>query len=281
MSLSFLVVGVGLAGGVSYYHTVVTPSSSYLAVHFLDVGQGDAIFIETPDQVQILIDGGPDGSVIRELGEVMTPFDKTIDLVIATHNDKDHIGGLVDVLERYQVSAIMRTNNQHDTSVAEQFSKGVVGENALVIFPVAGERYIVGASTTLTVFSPAGDVQNHESNASSLVIKVEYGDTAFFLTGDAPIGIEEYLTLAYPDELSSTVLKLGHHGSRTSTSASFLASVLPEYSIVSAGSGNSYSHPHAEVVKNVEMVDSNLLSTAELGRVTFLSDGQRVWLQDN
>lgn len=278
--LALLFGGVVIASSVSYYQASVFASSPYLAVHFLDVGQGDAIFVETPDRVQVLIDGGPDGSVIRELGEVMSPFDKTIDLVVATHNDKDHIGGLLDVLARYQVSAIMRTNNQHDTSVAEQFSAGVSEENAVMIAPLAGQRYIIGASTTLTVFSPVGDVQNHESNASSLVVKVAYGDTAFFLTGDAPIGIEEYLTMAYPAELQSDVLKLGHHGSRTSTSAGFLASVLPTYAVVSAGGDNSYGHPHAEVLENVAAVESTLLSTADRGRVTFYSDGERIWVKE-
>jgi competence protein ComEC len=280
LALLFLLAGIGLVAGFIYYSPTITQPIPYLTVHFLDVGQGDAIFIETPDQVQMLIDGGPDGSVVRELGEVMSPFDKTIDVVLATHNDKDHIGGLVDVLARYQVSAIMRTNNQHDTSVEEQFAQYAIDEKAVLISPVAGERYVLGASTTVTVFSPVGDVRNQETNTSSLVVKVEYGGNSFFLTGDAPIGIEEYLALAYPGELGSTVLKLGHHGSRTSSSEVFLASVLPAYAIVSAGKGNSYGHPHAEVVENVQEVGSRLLSTAEVGRVTFFSDGQKVWLKE-
>jgi len=272
-----LLVSIFFAGYFSFSAVAVSPTSSYLMVHFLDVGQGDAIFIETPDKVQVLIDGGPDGSVMRELGRVMNPFDKTIDVVMATHNDKDHIGGLVDVLKRYQVTAIMRTNNQHDTNVARAFTAQVAAENATLIEPVAGQRYILGASTTLTIFSPAGDVRNHESNASSIVVKLEYGETTFFFTGDAPIGIEEYLVRAYGPHLKSQVLKLGHHGSRTSTSARFVETVSPNYAIVSAGRGNSYGHPHAEVVENVAMVGSTLLSTAEQGRVTFYSDGVRVW----
>ncbi len=278
--LVVLLGGIVATSGFLIFSTDTATSGSVLEVHFLDVGQGDAIFIETPDQVQILIDGGPDGSVLRELGAVMSPFDKTIDVVLATHNDKDHIGGLVDVLARYQVSAIMRTNNQHETSVVEQFVKQIETEQAVMISPKVGERYIMGASTTLTVFSPAGDVSNYESNASSLVVKIEYGDTSFFLTGDASVGIEEYLALAYPEELKSTVLKLGHHGSRTSSSDLFLASVSPSYAIVSAGQGNSYGHPHSEVVENVREVNSQLLSTAEVGRITFLSDGERVWLAE-
>lgn len=277
--LVVLLAGIVATSGFLFFSTDTADSNSVLAVHFLDVGQGDAIFIETPDQVQILIDGGPDGSVLRELGEVMSMFDKTIDVVLATHNDKDHIGGLVDVLARYQVSVIMQTNNQSDTSVGQQFFKKTEAERASVIYPIAGERYILGASTTLTIFSPAGDVSNHESNPSSIVAKLEYGNTSFFLTGDAPDRIEEYLASAYQDELKSTVLKLGHHGSRTSTSPVFIASVLPAYSIVSAGENNSYGHPHAEVVERVEEVGSHILSTAEVGRVSFYSDGERVWLE--
>lgn len=285
LKIRFLVLiilfgGVLVTGVFVLFDTNTVSGNAYLKVYFLDVGQGDAIFVQTPDGAQMLIDGGPDESILRELGEVMGPFDKTIDVVLATHNDKDHIGGLVDVLARYQVSAIMRTNNQHDTSVVEQLVKRIETEQAILIFPTAGERYILGASTTLTVFSPVGDVSNYESNASSLVIKIEYGDTSFFLTGDAPIGIEEYLTHAYPKELKSTVLKLGHHGSRTSSSEIFLASVSPSYTIVSAGQGNSYGHPHAEVVEKVTEVGSRLLSTAKEGRVTFVSDGEWVWLAE-
>lgn len=278
--LGTLVMGIVVVSIVSIYTAQKFIPASYLTVHFLDVGQGDAIFIETPDKIQVLIDGGPDGSVLRELGAVMSPFDKIIDLVIATHNDKDHIGGLIDVLARYQVSAIMQTNNEQDTTAAEQFAQGVIDENAVQIKPTVGQRYILGASTTVTIFSPVGDVANHESNTSSLVVKLEYGDTSFLLTGDAPKGIEDYLAAAYGEELQSDVLKLGHHGSRTSTSVTFLASVLPSYAVVSAGKGNSYGHPHAEVVENVEAIKSRLLSTAELGIVTFYSDGTSVWLEE-
>jgi competence protein ComEC len=272
-----LSVGIGVVGTVSFYIAPTESVTPYLTVHFLDVGQGDAIFIETPDKVQVLVDGGPDGSVVRELGSVMGSFDKTIDLVVATHNDKDHIGGLVDVLARYQVAAIMRTNNEHDTNVARQFAKQVELENAVLLNPEAGQKYILGASTTLTIFSPTGDVKNHESNASSIVTKIQYGETAFFLTGDAPIGIEEYLVRAYGPHLSSDVLKLGHHGSRTSTGEMFVKTVSPTYAVVSAGRGNSYGHPHVEVTNNVANVGSELVSTAEQGRITFISDGTRVW----
>jgi len=134
----------------AYTRSSNTPA--YLKVHFLDVGQGDAIFIETPDKVQVLIDGGPDGAVLRELGEVMSAFDKNIDIVLATHNDKDHIGGLIDVLARYQVAAVFKTNNQHDTGVADKFVRQVEMEKSLVLEPKAGERYLIGASTLLLFF---------------------------------------------------------------------------------------------------------------------------------
>src|SRR3989338_2831267 len=103
---------------------------SYLTVAFLDVGQGDAIYIETPDGVQLLIDGGPDSSVLRELSSQLPHFDRTIDIVLATHSDKDHIGGLVDVLNRYEVGSIITTNNKNDTSIAETFSELVQLEGA-------------------------------------------------------------------------------------------------------------------------------------------------------
>jgi competence protein ComEC len=254
-------------------------NATYLQVSFLDVGQGDAILVTTPDGVQVLIDGGSGGAVVRELAKVLPRYDRSLDMVVATHFDKDHIGGLIDVLARYEVANIIRTHNEHDTGIARVFLEAVEHENAFEYQAIAGQVYLLGASTTLTIFSPAGDVRNHESNAASVVAKIQYGETAFFLTGDAPIGIEEYLVRAYGMYLKSQVLKLGHHGSRTSTSPLFVAAVAPDFAVVSAGKNNSYGHPHDEVVKTIQEAGVELLNTAEQGMITIHSDGVQVWVE--
>lgn len=255
-------------------------SNEYLQVHFLDVGQGDAIFIETPDGVQVLIDGGPDGTVVRQLSAVMPLLDRTIDLVIGTHPDKDHIGGLIDVLERYQVDHILVTGNQGITAVAKRFQDSVVAEGAVVHAAQAGQWYRLGEEVLLLVYSPAGRADVMESNASSIVAQVVFGEISFLLTGDATIAIEDYLASTFGTRLDSDVLKLGHHGSRTSSSELFLDTVTPQYTVVQAGSDNSYGHPHPEVVERVTTRSIPMLHTGEVGRVTIVSDGQTVWLQE-
>lgn len=251
----------------------------YLTVAFLDVGQGDAIYIETPDGIQMLIDGGPDSAVLRELGEQMPFWDRTIDVVLATHPDKDHIGGLVDVLTRYEVANIVRTENDSDTAVSSAFIFSSDEEDAIVRNVKAGDVITLGASTTLTIYSPTGDVSNWESNTSSIVAKLQYGEIEFMLTGDVPIGIEDYLAKTYGKELQSEVLKLGHHGSKTSTGEAFLSAVAPELAVVSASIDNRYGHPHREVIDRVESKGIDVLSTAKLGAIVFKSDGERVWTE--
>ncbi len=257
----------------------VPAQSQFLTVTFLDIGQGDAILIETPDGVQLLIDGGPDGTVLRRLATELPWFDRTLDIVLGTHPDKDHIGGLVDVLKRFKVGQIITTENTGETMVASTFQKGLAQEGATLTMARAGQVYTLGASTTLTIFAPANNPAMLESNTASIVAKLSYGEIDFMLTGDAPSSIEDYLVKTYGDALSSEVLKLGHHGSKTSTSELFLDTVKPQYAVASVGKDNSYGHPHWAVVEAVTTRNINLVSTAEVGNITFVSDGKEVWLQ--
>lgn len=260
---------------------VLNPSSEgLLTVAFLDVGQGDAIFIETPDNVQLLIDGGPDSSVLRELSRHMSYLDRTIDIVLATHSDKDHIGGLVDVLNRYEVESVVTTTNKNDTTVAETFTDLAELEGADLYTAQAGQQYQLGASTTLFILSPLGDPTNWESNSASIVALLQYGDTSFMLTGDAGVNTEEYLVSSYGEFLKSDVLKLGHHGSKTSSGDAFLDTVRPEVAVVSAGADNSYGHPHPSVVYSLEDRDIKMLETSKRGTIIFKSDGERVWVEE-
>lgn len=249
----------------------------YLTVTFLDIGQGDAILIETPDGVQMLIDGGPDGTVLRELAKTLPWFDRSLDIVLGTHPDKDHIGGLVDVLKQYQVGAVITTENTGETITAKAYHDALIDEGATTTMARAGQVYQLGASTTLSVFSPASDPSMLESNTASIVVRLQYGEIGFMLTGDAPSSIEQYLVTAYGTQLESEVLKLGHHGSKTSSSLEFLKAVSPQYAVVSSGRGNSYGHPNTETVERVTSAHIPIVNTAEIGRITFQTDGNTVW----
>lgn len=255
-------------------------SSPYLRVTFLDVGQGDAIFIETPDNVQLLVDGGPSASVMSSLSKRMAWFDHSLDMVLGTHQDLDHIAGLVPVLEKYEVATILMTEGKGASSASKAFLEAVGTEETQTIYARTGQIFALGASTTLEILSPIDSPEQWDSNTGSIVAMLRYGEIDFLLTGDAPQGIEDYLVEAFGAHLEAEVLKLGHHGSRTSSSANFLRAVLPEYAIVSASSDNRYGHPHEEVIERVASnTKAIVLSTAESGSITFLSDGRRVWLE--
>lgn len=269
-----------LAFGIWLSNTVVSFSGSeYLTVRFLDVGQGDSIQVITPDGYEMLIDGGATSLVLRELANGRDFFDKDIDVVIATHPDTDHIGGLVDVLDRYQVGMILESQVEHDASAAQAFELIAKEEGSEIISAQAGQVIQLGASTTVRILSPNGDTTNWESNTASIIVQVIYGDMEFLLTGDAPSSIEDYLVGVYGADLESEVLKLGHHGSKTATSEYFLEAVNPDFAVVSAGMDNRYGHPHQDVVSRVLEKGIEIVSTAESGTIVFKTDGREVWME--
>lgn len=254
-------------------------ASTNLQVHFLDVGQGDAILIQTPKGVEVLIDGGRNASVLQKLAEVMTVWDRDIDMIVGTHPDTDHIGGLTDVLKNYTVGTILTTENEGDSSTADLYRSLSSAEGAEIIYARRGQEFALDASTTLRVLFPDVDPSAMETNTSSIVLQLQYGNSTFMLTGDSPKNIEEYLVLIEGEYLKSDVLKVGHHGSRTSTSELFLDEVQPQFAIISAGKDNSYGHPHVEVTDLLFNKRVQMFNTAEEGTITLLSDGTQVWKQ--
>ncbi len=250
-----------------------------LCVAFLDVGQGDAIFIQSPSGARMLIDAGRDTSVLRELSGVMGFFDRDLDYALITHPDADHISGFPEIFARYDVRQVIRTENVSDTAIWRATERAIAEEGSAVYFARRGQRYDLGGGVTLEILFPDTDPTDMESNTASIVARLTYGDIAFMLTGDAPKAIEEYLVLVEGEHLGSDVLKVGHHGSRTSTSEMFLDEVAPTYAVISAGKDNSYGHPHVEVTDMLFNAGIITLSTAEQGRVIFWSDGLTISLK--
>lgn len=269
----------GDIGGASVFESFDTGEceEGLLCVIFFDVGQGDAIYIESPSGIQMLIDGGRDSNVLRKLGHELDYFDRTLDYVLATHPDADHVAGLVDVLKRYDVEAIILSGNEGDTPVADAFVTASIAEDAQLITARRGQTIDLGAGVVFEILFPDRDVRDVESNTASIVAKLTYGDTEFLLTGDAPKSIEEYLVLAEGAHLQSDVLKVGHHGSRTSTSELFLAEVTPQYAVISAGQDNTFGHPHTEVTDLLFNYGVQIKSTAQNGDVVFMTDGVDIY----
>jgi len=248
-----------------------------LTVSFLNIGQGDAIFIDAPSGRQALIDGGKGSSVVRELGKVMSWYDRSIDVVVGTHPDADHIGGLPDVLARYDVLTIIRSSVEDGGADQTAFLRAIDAEkSARALIAERGQIIDLGEGAYLEILFPDRPLPSVETNTGSIVARLVYGDTAFMLTGDAPQAIEEYLVSLDGSNLKSDVLKAGHHGSRTSSALPFVGYVAPSYAVFSRGCDNSYGHPHKEVVELFARFGIPTLDTCANGRVTFVSDGKTV-----
>ena len=280
LHIHFLILLVVAVAGI-WYAVLAEERAGLLTVAFLDVGQGDAIFVQSPTGRQLLIDGGPDQSVLRELGRIMPFYDHTIDVMIATHPDKDHIAGLPAVLERYEVDFILEPGVRSNTSFDEAFARGSDEElGAEHIYARRGQSIDLGGGAILTILFPDRSVSGLETNTASVVAKLTYGDTSFLFTGDSPQGIEDYLILLDGTMLDVDVLKAGHHGSKTSTSEAFVGIASPLYAVISAGEENRYGHPHQEVLDIFKKFDVPIVGTYERGMIIFSSDGREIHMRD-
>jgi len=257
-----------------WYAISVEARSGKLTVAFLDVGQGDAVFVEGPSGTQVLIDGGQGRAVLRELGAVMPFYDRSIDVLIATHPDADHIGGLPDVLENFDIDFVFEPGIAHDTGTYEEFMRLIGEENAKHLIARRGQVINLGDEAYLRILFPDRDVSGVEPNAGSVFAQIVYGETEVMLTGDAPKSIEQYVISLDGPTLESNVLKAGHHGSKTSSDESFVGLVDPDYVVISAGENNRYGHPHEEILDVFEQFETKILGTYAEGRIVFELDGE-------
>lgn len=251
-------------------------------VIFFDVGQGDSILIKTKYGQNILIDGGKDNRVLDRLGRNLSFFDRKIDIVIATHPDADHIGGLASVLERYDVGIILDSGVVHDSSIYGALWNIVKDKKIPMRYIESEQVYELGEQMELDILYPnisfAGkDID--DNNLASIVAKFFDGEIDYMLTGDAPSEVENELIKTYGARLESEILKAGHHGSDTSSSDEFLDTVKPEAAILSLGANNSYGHPKPRVINRLKQRNVQILRTDEMGDIRLVSDGEFVELR--
>src|SRR3989338_2738484 len=254
------------------WSTVFGLEGRKLNFYVLDIGQGDAIFIETPTKNQILIDGGPDNSVLEELGEVMPFHDRSIDVVMMTHPNLDHVAGLVDVLKNYDVKYFVDTDDGYYLAGYEELKKIIREKNITRIKAERGARIILDRGVELTILHPDKLVSG-DPNHNTIVAKLSFGEIDFLLTGDAEKG-EELKLAQGEDNLESEVLKVGHHGSKTSSNPLFLEKVKPDYALISVGAKNRYGHPTKQVLEALEEVGARIFRTDLNSRIHFESDGE-------
>jgi competence protein ComEC len=250
-----------------------TPGDARLEVTIIDVGQGDAILIETPAGRDVLVDGGPGRAVLRGLGEELSWHDRSLDLVVLTHGQSDHALGLLDVLDRYDVHAVaVGIDDEEPTLVAHAFVASVRREGAELHEVKAGDSFDLGGGVRLDVVSPVVD-SRLSGNDASLVLRLVWRDVSFLLAADAEAGAEAGL-LKGGEDIRSTVLKVAHHGSATSTAPAFVAGVEPRIAVISAGAKNAFGHPDPRVVERLS-AQAAVYHTAIDGSVHFETDGHR------
>jgi competence protein ComEC len=263
----------------------------FLKVVFLDVGQGDAIFIETPNGQRVLIDSGANGSVVRQLSRFIPFYSREINLLIATHSDSDHVGGVPEIIKRFNINWFGKNSIVDSDSLNTEIQKTLDNKKVNQIILNTGDKIIIDKENNiyLEVLWPTSDIKTDDNNDNSIIVRLVYNQIAIMLTGDASIEVEKVLIKSLGDNLISNILKAGHHGSKTSTSNEFLHATNPDFVIISADKESRFGHPHQEVIdrivefSNSRTKDNNkpseILSTAEIGSIYFQSDGKNIWLK--
>jgi competence protein ComEC len=273
-----------------------------LEISYLDIGQGDATFIRAPNGNSILIDGGPpSGEVSTKISEIVNVFDKQIDVIIATHADADHIGGLASVLQNYSTSLFLDPHFASATGIYKKLFEIVQEKNIPRLTARKGINILLDDDVVLKILYPNNLFPSYlieqcelekkqkrkgrkkcekniflDTNQTSVVARLEYKNKSFLFTGDAPVDVEKFL-IDTKTKLTSDILKVGHHGSKTSTSEEFVKEVNPSLAIISVGKENRYGHPHKETLEHLKGI--KILRTDELGAITIGSSGQDLILE--
>lgn len=250
--------------------------SGILAVSFLDIGQGDSIYIEAPNGRQMIIDGGPNESLMSALPDVLQYGDKTIDVLVVTNPDADHYSGFLPLIDSYEIGAIVESGTTSDTALYNSFQDLISEKGILHLEAYAGQRIILDKENDvyLEILFPDRDVATWDSNDGSIVSKLVYGNTSVLLMGDST-KLTEGIVVSGSDLSGVDILKAGHHGSKTSTGLPLLQESKPNVVVISAGENNRYGHPDEETIENLNEMHIPYLVTMDEGTITFISDGEK------
>lgn len=253
----------------------VSSKKSELTFAMLNVGQGDALYIESPTGTQILIDGGSPKKVLSKLSRVMPLFDRSIDAIIITNPDADHIGGFLDVLKTYKVGQVFEAGTFNDSATYRNLKNKIKEKNIPVSLAKKGMRIDLGGGAVIDILFPDRDVSDWTTNDGSIVALLVYGETSVMLTGDGTTETEKIvLENNNLEALDVDILKVGHHGSRTSTGEDFVKALSPAYALISSDGGKKYGHPHEQTLETLSAFGTKILRTDLLGSIIMKSDGK-------
>jgi beta-lactamase superfamily II metal-dependent hydrolase len=279
----FFVLFLFLINAIAIYLIIFLITPQPLRVSFLDVGQGDAIFIQTPSGKNMLIDGGASNIILTRLAREMNYFKHDVDVIVATHPDADHVTGLIPVLEKYNVKNIVTSPVDGTTQVFQDLKKHINDEQSDVYVARTGDVIDFHDGVSVRILYPnsadtrgtnaEGRRKNTDTNDASVSMVVSYGNETFLLTGDLPSNREPEL-IANGLHKDITVYKAGHHGSKTSSGEQLLTFIKPEYAIISAGENNKYGHPNIEAIERLQKYAKEIISTIDRGTISFVTDGR-------
>ena len=286
--VSFLILAV-TAVGAYFYSAGEQPESENvnsnfqagdtLAVNFLDVGQGDSEFIQLPNGECMLIDAGISESASKIASKITELGYEKIDYLIATHPHADHIGGMQKIVENFEIGEIYMPRASTNTKTFENLLQAISDKGLSINTAKAGKVIFDSDDLKIEFIAPISDSYKDLNNYSA-VVRLQYGNSVFLFTGDAEGLAENEMLNAYSKSvLKADVLKVGHHGSNTASSADFINAVLPKYAVIEVGEGNSYRHPHEESIRNLNAVGAEILRTDTNGNITIVSDKMSITVQ--
>lgn len=240
----------------------------------LDIGQGDALYIESPTGTQVIVDGGPGNNLLKALPKVMPFYDRSVDMIVVTNPDSDHYEGFIKFLDKYKVEKVLEPGTTNAYPAYAVFENKVKQKNISKTIARRGQEIDLGGGAYLQILFPDRNVSEVSPNTGSIVMKLIYGDTSVMLQGDSISNIEQYLLELDGDYLKSDIFKAGHHGSRTSSVEEYVAKVSPKWTVISSGKNNSYGHPHKETLATMKKLQIPTYDTCNNGTIVFESDGK-------
>ena len=272
-----IILAIAALSGLLFLNFIsANKNSDKLRVSFFNVGQGDSIFIQTADKKDILIDGGPDKTVIKKLGKAMPFWDRTIDLIIITHPHSDHISGLIEVIKRYKIKEIFYTGVSYNSETYAELLRQIEHNKIELIEINKQQELTLSENLKLKILFPNENLRekNIENlNNTSMVVKLIYNENSFLFAADAEYEVEQILL---EDEigLSADILKVGHQGASDSSSLEFLQKVAPQIAIISVGANNKFGHPSLRVIRRLEKLGAKVFRSDQNGDIKIIADGE-------